>query len=182
MNKFCTNLNINLTPLKHDIEFYGTAGHQQIPASELHPELVAFFKKYNLIVLLAEMFYNGPNNVSKIHIDSVGGDYSKVNFVWGGENSQMVWYKSNDSVPGASDAKTRIGTKFISFTPDEVDVVHQQSVGFPSIVQVGIPHNVVNSNAPRWCLSIVPARKNGKRLTMDETFHTFKDLLDFGSS
>jgi hypothetical protein len=176
MNKFCTNLNIKLTPLKKEISLYGTTIHQRIPNSELNPLLLEFFRARRLGVQLAEMFYNPPHNISTIHIDSFGGDYSKINFVWGGGASVMNWYSINQNgVP--SRRTTGIGTKSVCFLENEVELLHSQAVHSPSIVQVGVPHNITNGDAPRWCLSIVPVKVNGSRLTFDETTKIFKNLL-----
>ena len=177
MNKFCVDLNIKLTPLKKEISLYGTDMHQRIQSSELNPLLLEFFRKHRLGVQLVEMFYNPPHNISTIHIDSFGGDYSKINFVWGGGASVMNWYAIK---PGgvASRRTTGIGTKSVCFSDNEVDLLHSQPVHSPSIVQVGIPHNITNGDAPRWCLSIVPVKLNGSRLTIDETTKIFKNLLN----
>jgi len=175
MNKFCVGLNIKLTPLKKEISCYKSVSHQRVPLNELHPDLLAFFKQHNLSVLLAEMFYNDPHNVSKIHIDSIGGDYSKINFIWGGGDSVMNWFSINQGA-AAGQNLTKIGTKSVLFSPNDVLLAHSQPVHSPSIVQVGVPHNITNGNSPRWCLSIVPIRANGKRLTMEETKTLFKKI------
>lgn len=176
MNNYCTDLNVKLTPLLRDVSFYGTAPHSRIPNNELHPELHNFFTERNLTIMLAELFYNDPKRVSQIHVDALGGDYSKVNFVWGGEKSIMCWYTIKDGVTNSINT-TSIATRSVNFNNSEVSIAHKQSVKFPSIVQVGIPHNIFNPLSPRWCLSIVPIKENGKRLSMSETIEIFKDLI-----
>ena len=55
------------------------------------------------------------------------------------------------------------------------DMIDKQTVKFPSIVQAGIPHNIINYSEPRWCLSIVLVRSTGERLTMKESIITQSD-------
>ena len=34
-------------------------------------------------------------------------------------------------------------------------MIHSASVGFPSLVQVAVPHNINNYDEPRYCICIV---------------------------
>lgn len=176
MNSFCVDLNLNLTPLTKDVSSYGTNGHVRIPLEDLSTELVDFFSKLGMEIMLAELFYNPPRRISRIHVDALGGDYSKVNFVYGGNKSLMFWYAPNPGVVKEAIDYTSINTRSVDYDTSEVTQVHRQSVKFPSIVQVGIPHNIVNAAEPRYCLSIVPTL-NGRRLTMQETIEIFNQYI-----
>jgi hypothetical protein len=57
-------------------------------------------------------------------------------------------------------------------------MIDKQSVKFPSIIQAGVPHNIVNYIEPRWCLSIVLVKQNGERLTMKESINIFNKYVE----
>lgn len=177
MNPYCTDLNVKLTPLIKDIATYGYTRLQHLSSADLHPSLHAFFKTYNIKAFVLELFYTSPGKQGKIHIDSTGGDYVKINFRWGGDASLMNWYVPKPGLVNGANSRTELGTRSVEFLPEEVDLVHQQCVNFPSLVQVGIPHSVTNDDSHRWCLSIVIVRPNGKRITMAEAKVLFKDII-----
>jgi len=176
MNDYCVDLNVKLTPLIKDVNTYKTIWHQRIPLGDLHPELVQFLMQHGVKIGLAELFYTSPGGVIPIHIDNAGGNYTKLNFIWGGDQSCMCWYSANPGVVKTAAAST-IGTRYVGFDHSEVTEVHRQSVKFPSIVQVGVPHNIINPLTPRWCLSIVLMQESGKRITMAKTVELFKDVI-----
>ena len=170
----CVDINLHLNPLIEgvDIKSYGTAFHIQLPISNLNPELIRLLNSLDLKILLVELFYTKPFTKTGIHIDVTGGDYTKLNFIFGGKDSVMIWYKSKDDIK-KSTSKTLINTSYISYRQHEVDMIDKQTVKFPSIVQAGIPHNIINYSEPRWCLSIVLVRSTGERLTMKESIDLF---------
>ena len=94
-----------------------------------------------------------------------------------GKKSLMCWYSSKEGVTNHINY-TAIETKSINFTPNEVTLLHRQNVASPSIVQVGIPHNIINAAEERWCLSLVPIDiTTNKRITFERTLEIFKDLV-----
>ena len=178
MNQYCTPVYISTSPIVKDISTYGTPTHANIPLDEISDEFYKFLEKFNLTLLLAELFYNPPRKISRIHVDALGGDYSKINFVYGGEKSLMCWYSANPSIVKDQIDYTMINTRSVDYAPDEVTLLHRQTIHSPSIVQVGIPHNIINAAKPRWCLSLVPIDINTKkRITFQQTIEIFKDLV-----
>ena len=168
------NINLSLNPLKEDIDIksYGTTRHTRIPMSDVNPDLISLIDRLDLKVILAELFYTKPHTITEIHIDVTGGDYTKLNYAFNGKDSLMMWYKPKDNLV-KSISKTPINTRYISYASHEVEMIDKQSVKFPSIVQTGIPHNVINYSEPRWCLSIVLVKNNDERLTMKESIDIF---------
>lgn len=186
MNSFCVPLNINCDPcIKNVITDYGisadtqTAMHVQVPLDDISMEFMDFLRSHNMDLLLAELFFNPPRRVSTIHVDALGGNYSKINFVYGGEKSLMCWYSVNDGVTSKEAVDyTSINTRSYNYKEDEVTLVHRQSLQSPSIVQVGVPHNIINAFKPRWCLSLVPVKLGTKqRITIEETIGLFKNSI-----
>jgi hypothetical protein len=66
----------------------------------------------------------------------------------------------------------------MSYNKDEVTLVHRQSVKFPSIVQVGIPHNIFNPDEDRFCVSIMLRKKtDNNNLTMSNAVNLFSNYI-----
>ena len=66
---------------------------------------------------------------------------------------------------------------YVSYNSNEVDLIHSQSVGYPSLVQSGIPHNVTNFKGIRNCISIMLYTKSGNFLTMSQATHLFSKYI-----
>ena len=175
---YSANLNLNLYPFREDFNFKNYKfPHCRISQEYLNSELYTFLKKRNLIITLAEFFYNPPDRKTTIHTDAEGGNYTKLNWVFGGTTSSMCWYKENISNSSIKE-KTTIGTDYITYDPHNVSLISKATIKFPSIVQVGIPHNIINGNEERYCLSIVFFNSKNHRPTMEESLMIFHDLID----
>jgi hypothetical protein len=174
----CIDINLNLNPLKEgiDVKSYGTEIHTRFSISDINPDLIILLERLDLKILLVELFYTKPHTFTGIHIDVTGGDYTKLNYIFGGKDSLMMWYKVKDNVV-KSTSKTSINTSYISYNPLEVSLIDKRSVRFPSIVQVGIPHNIINYSEPRYCLSIVLVRNTGERLTIKDSIELFSNYI-----
>jgi hypothetical protein len=142
--------------------------------------LQEFFYKHGQEIRLCEIFFRYPNTVSPIHSDTKNiGDYSKINWILGGEDSTMHWYVPNDKFYNKTTEETKnktlVNSHSIWYTPEEVDLVYSENIRGPAIVQVGTPHNITNGNQYRFCVSIVFRNaKNGARPTMTEATEIFK--------
>lgn len=179
MNPYCTNLNFNIPVFRDsvDLEKFTSCYQMQGHRSDLNPTLLKFLLTKNIKVFFFETFFLLPDNREVIHIDHLSGDYVKLNYVYYGNNSKMNWYKPKDEIK-KSISTTPIGTKFISYNKNEVDLLHSQSVGFPGLVQVGIPHSITNPEDKRLCISLVLHNLKCKRLTMNESLEIFKEYIE----
>jgi len=180
---YCLDINLNINPLKEnlDIKSYGIHSHIEISLSDINYNLISFLSTLNLTIGFAELFYTPPFSFTGIHIDSLGGDYTKLNYIYGGENSFMNWWKQKPNVSTVI-KNTAIDSQYISYRPSEVDLIDKQQVKFPSIVQVGIPHNIQNFKEPRYCLSLVLRKQDKTRLTMAESIEIFNSINLYKSS
>lgn len=179
MKTYIQHLNFNIEPLTAGIETYGPwdkTTHLAVPQNKLNPDLIVFFKNCNLFPGIVEIFYTPAMGRRYIHIDEYpGGDYIKINWQTAGRDSLMRWYTINDNVVIKEPSFTVINTRYLRFEPEEVKPAFKSKVGYPSIVQVGVPHDIINTYEPRYVLSIVPNHlKTGKRVTMDEALEIFK--------
>jgi hypothetical protein len=148
--------------------------HVQFDINDLNPEFTEYLKKLNLHVSFAEIFYTTPNITSGIHIDVRHGDISKLNYIYGGAGSQMCWYNPISSTIGEQKI-TAVDSKYIAFTSEQVTLAYTDSLIEPSVVQVGAPHNVVNGNHDRHCLSMVII-ENKRRVSMSRAAEIFSSV------
>jgi len=177
----CVNINLDINPLREglDINSYGTE-YIRLSLADINDELISFLNTLNLIIVWIELFYTPSFYFTNIHTDvddgAIAGDYTKLNYVFGGKNSLMYWWKQKPGVSNTA-GDTPIGSQCIRYKASEVDLIDEQQVQFPSIVQVGIPHNIRNFKEPRYCLSLVLRKQDATRLTMAESIEIFKQYL-----
>jgi hypothetical protein len=178
----CFHLNLQINPLREGIfvNSYGTAEYTRLALTDINHDLISFLSTLNLTIRSAAIFYTAPFSFTGIHVDLGGqvivGDYTKLNYVFGGKNSVMCWWKKKDNISNIL-TKTLPNRSYISFSVDQVDLIDKQQVNFPSIVQVGVPHNIENFEEPRYCISLALEKHCGTRLTMAESIEIFKDYL-----
>ena len=180
MNNFSVNLNLPFNPLKDGYVFPTEQYQNLIELDVVNEDFIKFIESLSLKVVRGVIFYSQPGEITPIHADGDGSDLIKMLWRWGGDSSIMNWYKPRDDIQ--KDISYNFGKlDHVRYVPDEVEMIHQQKIGFPSICQVGIPHNVTNYDEYRWvlCLIIVdPAITEGKRiLGFDKSLEIFKDYL-----
>jgi hypothetical protein len=174
----CFNVNLHINPLKEgiDINSYNTIRRIKIPPADIiNNDLFILMNRLDLEITDAEVFYVKPNITNTIHTDHHGGDYVKLNYIYGGKDSYMAWYRQKPEIIKNVD-KT---LDYVAFSLHEVELIEKQSILNlnSSIVQVGIPHNIINFEEPRYCFSISLCHKGGwlaGRLKMDEAIKIFK--------
>lgn len=102
----------------------------------------------------AEQFYTPPGGTVPVHIDGKNFDNKvKLNFQYGGEGSTMRWYKLNNTDATMNSKNGDFG-EFFMIQPEKVTQTWQAEIGFPSLINAGILHNIVNSSEPRWVISV----------------------------
>jgi hypothetical protein len=157
MNKYCVYLNIPFPLFKEGVDPFQLqkTKHFKLDKNQfISDELQNWFTFLKLEIYLVEVFYTPPNEIGVIHIDSVGGDYTKLNWQFGGKDSVMNWYSETES---NSRKKTinSLGTNSISFDNNTLIKEHSQPIQNPSLIQVGVPHNIENFQEDRWVVSVV---------------------------
>ena len=171
MNQYCTPLEIDVFPLKDSIdlnEFYNNM-YMSLKHDMLNPNLVDLLRSVGLRVTFIEKFRRFPNEQTQIHTDGAGGDYVKINWVLGSEGSTMLWYQPKPGQQKTITKNSVRNTSYISYTADEVDCVYIKEIKSPSLVQVGIPHNVHTSDKMRLCISLVlKPIKGNSRISMHQ--------------
>jgi hypothetical protein len=102
----------------------------------------------------AEQFYTPPDGTIPVHIDGKNFDNKvKLNFQYGGKGSTMRWYQLNNTDSTMQSKNGDFG-EFFMIPPEQVTQTWQAEIGFPSLINAGILHNVVNGSEPRWVISV----------------------------
>lgn len=160
MSAFCIHLD-DQTPLfveGYQLPRYPERCHVGVDPEIINPYWYELMESNGLILRRVELFY-GPENTPYtlgIHIDNGPGDRSKINWVFGGEGCTMHWYRITNSKPKDQlNLTTPVGSRYNVFEPDEVTMIHTNTIKNPSLVQAGIPHNIINPGKERWCYSMV---------------------------
>lgn len=90
----------------------------------------------------------------------------------------MNWY-SESSPDARKHGTTKIGSKNILLDEHSVTKTHSQYIQNPSLIQVGIPHNIENFSEDRWVVSIVYKYQSDifRRPTWTESLSLFDEYL-----
>ena len=150
----------------------------------INPTMLEFLAEIGLHIYYCELFYSRPNFFSQIHVDANAfrKDFTKINWIFGGKDSVMNWYKPKDNITKLEESVPS-GPNSLSYKmyqKEEVDLLHSSPLGIPSIVQVGIPHNIINPTEDRYCISLaIATNKYNKiyRLTIQESLDLLSKYL-----
>jgi hypothetical protein len=181
MNKYCIPLNINSNPFREGINPFDfpKIRHTRINHEEvLSDQIKEFFKSVNLELTVSEVFYSHPLFVGIIHTDGQSGDYTKINWIFGGRASIMSWYTLQEGTSNIIANTTNIGTKSIHYQKTDCILLHKQNIVKPSLIQIGIPHVVKNGLEDRWCFSFsFRDMATKKSPTMEQSINLFRNFI-----
>ena len=177
MNHFNLNLDINPIIEKENLlDIFKSAYQIRLPSSLINPKLVNFLLSKKIKIKHSETFYSTPFFVQPIHTDVLGGDIAKLNFVFGGKDSIMNWYKIKPNI-NVPNKVTGAGTLYSEYTLDQVDLIETAEIKMPCLVQVGVPHNIINDSEIRICVSLILGNLDNEILTMSESTELLKDYM-----
>ncbi len=145
-----------------------------VTSIHINIELVELLKKYQIRIMLSELFYSVPNLISVIHSDTFSNDITKINWVYQAETSKMNWYEPLVS----KDIKQGPGHSYIPYKEDEVRLIDSYSLESPELIQAAVPHNVLNGSGDRWALSLMLADSiSFKQLGFADACQRLSDFL-----
>lgn len=196
MNKFCVDIDFKIPLVRDEASLENfKSGHHHVLTKEsdkrqfLNPEIVKIFDDLKLKIWLITIFYKLPDqsNVEggyNIHIDGDPflekdkqlRDVVKINWISNPGDSVMNWYKPKNQIKKEVSSSV-VKTFYVKYNIDEVELEYTKSLKNTHIVQVGIPHDVMQVNVPRQCVSVALADQSGKRLTMGEAVEIFKEYI-----
>jgi hypothetical protein len=167
INKYCAKLNLGfnidfniINILEKKIINKKEKQHFRID-DLIDINLLNFLKQFDLSIALGEVFFLPPGIGHSIHVDGPFMDnHCKINWVQGGGDSEMKWFKPFDK-RAYQKLSTPIGTTYLKFDKKYCDEVYSCSIKSPSLVNTGQPHMVKNtSDSDRWALSYVLSPAN----------------------
>ena len=186
---YCYHINLDIKPLKFDLDLLAAspAGKPKTNYAEtftldcINPELVNFLDQRNIKVGWVEIFhkYTGMSTWEQIHVDESKGDFVKLNWVWGGSDSYMCWFKEKNNINKTTNYNEIAGA-YIGYNINEVDLVHREHLQGPCVIQAGVPHNIIMGKEHRHALSMVlldttsPVRR---RLDMQSSVTALNDII-----
>lgn len=186
MNDFCVNLKLDLNPLKIPMDDLPKEGWNLIPVEFIEPKLIDFLKNKGIVITTISSFYDvygDSYQPGPIHSDLHGtGDMSKLIWVWG-EHHEMSWYTHKANIPvdadimENSDAPENVIRKYTVFERYKLDKIYSNKIGLPSLIQVGIPHQMVTFGGIRRSLTMVLHDFDGNIITMNAAKLIFKEYL-----
>jgi hypothetical protein len=155
----------------------------------LHPQfvnqdIVNKIEESGLFIIALYVLKTSTTNTRwDIHADvgnwEVQDDSARLNWVYGNNQSPMIFFRPKD--PSKQNIKEmalystyvedpflkklyeegRTCSRFLYYEPEDVVEVHRELVGFPSIVQVGVPHNVeLQGDETRYCVAAIIGDKS----------------------
>ena len=185
MNSYCVDLNLPISPLRLDVDInsFPTTPWQLLSLDLINPDVKNLFKSLNLNLRVAAMFVLTGNSSGPIHVDGIDNpNVSKLNWVVGSDHI-MNWYQIKNPT-SIKTVDTRVSNtanipsrNYVSYNLDEVDLIHSQVVGFPSIIQAGVPHNVTNITGTRRCITIALFNNIGSALTIEQATQLFSKYI-----
>jgi hypothetical protein len=148
----------------------------------LSKEGIEFFDSIGINVFAFQrgditLFRGNPNSEMDIHTDS--GVCWCINFIWGSDSSDMIWYKETENTKTESDICT-VNAPYIRYekeTMQEIERVSFSSNPKPVLLKIDEPHHVINyDDKYRWCLSIRDLSK--KHWSWEQAVEFFKPYMD----
>lgn len=181
MTYYSVDLKLTMNPLLPEIDIYSlsTAPWELLNLNLFNPEVKNLFEILDLDLRMGSMFTMKENSTGNVHLDGIRpSDRVKINWVIGSDHI-MNWYSIKNTtiqklheirVPDNQNMPSR---NYVSYNANQVELIHSQSVGYPSLIQSGIPHNVINFKGIRKCISIMLYTKSGNFLTMSQAIQKF---------
>jgi hypothetical protein len=150
--------------------------HSFLQQSYLNPNLVDLFESLGIIVTQVETFYLPPSIDSGIHVDNLGGDFTKINWIFKGRKSKMNWYEPLTPDSGITKTMEK-GTLYRYFEHSQCKKIYEHEIQGSAIIQAGVPHNITTQDEERICVSLSYRQRGIQLLTMEETLETFREYL-----
>lgn len=180
MNNLVKKLNL---PLDFSIVDFSSFRNHEKKQIRCEKEIIGsnahqWFETQGLEIQWLEVFYLKPFERHVIHSDGHEiDDKSKINYIVGGENSEMIWYDALEEkiVKGISKANT----KYLMVEDRNAKELFRLKMQGFYIVKVGPLHTVKNKHQERFCISMAVADKDtGKRLDYADLVDRLRDYID----
>jgi hypothetical protein len=169
MTYYATLNLLNVDPVTCDLSKLKERYQTQIFNNDLNPKLITALKQEGIVISFATSFYSDPLFFQEIHIDYLGGDYVKLNYVYSDTtNSTMNWYSVKNTQSKLEANHTQLGNLCVLFKRNDVELMESTTIRKCfTLVQVGCPHNICNDDEYRLCITLILRdQKTYRRLSM----------------
>lgn len=145
-----------LTCIQQDPSLADKRGPFVMPEQYRDGRLIGLLAETNLTIRYSEIFHTFPWNDRSIHVDGPRlDDHAKINLVIGAPASAMTWYMPKEGLALPHVEFNSAGTRHLSYTADQCQLVYKTNIQGYALVNVGVPHNVLNQTPEhRWCISM----------------------------
>jgi hypothetical protein len=150
----------------------------------LDQKLLDLLNQHDIDVCSTQVFYILPGKKIPIHIDAPDDrnnldNQCKLNFVYSKKGSVMQWWKVKNPGKPLIVAELFPDEKYIPFLTEDCEMVWEEQIGFPSLVNVGQPHSIDNcTNEPRLTLSLLLRDlKKSQPLQWNDAVEIFKNFV-----
>lgn len=188
MNKYCLNLNLGYTvDLTSTVEFFSilakedSLGTFKILDSQQDQQLLAILDSVGLTVSNVWAFWVPPRSKQLLHLDGLELDnHVKINFAVGDPKSEMTWWTPKEDFKQREQHLVKYQHRGYILQEEDCNRVWSQSIGQPSLVNVGHFHSVDNSQSDtgRWAFSYVPNYKTGGVVLWEDAIHLLAKYID----
>lgn len=130
-----------------------------LPKDILSTDFMNELDSYGFYFNEVRLFYRTPEtdpSIAHIDLDTYNRrerNIHAINWVIGGNNSKMFWYK--DPETAGTLTQSRIWSFTYSWNRTELTLDDSVNIGTnPVLVRTDVPHCVDSGNTTRWCISI----------------------------
>lgn len=174
------NLNLNLNPLIKGKTFDSLPNYPWIlfDVKNLSDEIKDLFNDLNLKLLSAGLFTTIGSVNTQIHLDGHSfGNVAKINWVISTHDHLMNWYTIKDNtslIPSVRNSENNLPNRsYVNFEKNQVEFLDSAIIGYPSLVNVGLPHNISNLGGIRRCLTVMLFDRDEQTVTMENAIDIF---------
>lgn len=178
------NLKLPIYPLTNSLNFNLLPNQpwSLYSIENLNRELIKFLFGIGIHISTAAVFTTIGKKETTIHIDGLNiGNFAKLNFVKSTGLHQMNWYSLKEEtklIPSLRPSENNLPERnYVNFLSNDVELIETAVIGYPGLVNVGIPHNITNINGIRKCLSLGILDKTGMPLTVEKALDLFLNYL-----
>lgn len=151
---------------------------------QINPELIEWVYDRGLALRedgshVGEYFYIPPNALVPMHSDKHEiNDYTKLNWIGGGQDSVMRWYELKPGKQITARMHTPNGSAYAIADYGDVDLMCEYRIGSPSLVNIGRLHDFLNGPEPCfvYCAYIYHP-DTGQRLSWDDAVLFLNDRI-----
>lgn len=157
--------------------------------------IIKWIESFDLKILdLVDGLYTPPKGGKlAIHSDTKTiCNATKINFTWGPDNSVTRWWRvkqseylkpvkpDNRHISAAGIVPDIVVTDAYTAREEDCDMVHEQVINQPSLMNIGQLHSTYNPNMTedRWTLCFTLLRLDGAHLQFEEAVQIFKDYIN----